>query len=63
MQKKAADNNKKMRILYLCVAAVAVLVWQAFRKHDKEKLFVNRVAVTVVEEAAAEDESTEQDPE
>ena len=46
-----------------CVAAVAVLVFMAFRKHDKEKLFVNRVAVTVVEEAAAEDESTEQDPE
>ena len=43
-----------------CVAAVAVLVWQAFRKHDKEKLFVNRVAVTVVEEAAAE---TDTDPE
>lgn len=46
-----------------CVVAVAVLVWQAFRKHDKAKLFVNRVAVTVVEEAAAEEESTEQDPE
>ena len=26
MQKKAADNNKKMRTLYLCVAAVAVVV-------------------------------------
>ncbi len=27
-----------------CVGAVAVLVWQTFRVHDKQKLFVNRVA-------------------
>ena len=37
-----------------CVAAVAVLVWQAFRPHDKAKLFVNRVAA--MEAAAAEAE-------
>ncbi len=40
-----------------CVAAVAVLVWQAFRKHDPAKLFVNRVAaMAAAEEAAAEEE-------
>lgn len=27
-----------------CVAAVAVLVWQGFRKHDEKDLFVNRAA-------------------
>ena len=26
-----------------CVAAVAVLLWQSFRKHEPEKLFVNQV--------------------
>ncbi len=26
-----------------CVAAVAVLLWQSFRKHEEEKLFVNEV--------------------
>ena len=54
-----------------CVAAVAVLVWQGFRKHDKEKLFVNRVAAmkAAAEAAAAEEaeviaeESAENDPE
>ena len=40
-----------------CVAAVAVLVWQAFRPHDKAKLFVNRVAAM---EAAAEEAETEE---
>ena len=43
-----------------CVVAVGVLVFMAFRKHDKANLFVNRVAVTVVEEPA---EDTETDPE
>ena len=40
-----------------CAAAVAVLVWQAFRPHDKAKLFVNRVAA--MEAAAAEAETEE----
>ena len=43
-----------------CVVAVGVLVFMAFRKHDKANLFVNRVAVTVVDEPA---EDTETDPE
>ena len=52
-----------------CVAAVAVLIWQAFRKHDKEKLFVNRVAALAAAEAEAEvaeevtEEPSETDPE
>lgn len=36
-----------------CVAAVAVLVWQAFRLHDKANLFVNRKAAAA-EAIAAE---------
>ena len=43
-----------------CVIAVAVLVWQAFRKHDRAKLFVNRVAAmeaAAAEEAVAEEEA------
>lgn len=43
-----------------CLAAVAVLVWQAFRKHDKEKLFVNKVAAL---QAAAEAEAAAESPE
>ena len=47
-----------------CVAAVAVLVWQAFRPHSKEKLFVNRVAAAEAaaqeQEAAQEEEQTEE---
>ena len=27
-----------------CVAAVGILIWQSFRQHDPEKLYVNRVA-------------------
>ena len=42
-----------------CVIAVAVLVWQAFRKHDRAKLFVNRVAA--MEAAAAEEVVAEED--
>ena len=38
------------------VAAVAVLLWQSFRAHDPEKLFVNQVAA----QAAAEAEETAQ---
>ena len=41
-----------------CLAAVAVLVWQAFRKHDKENLFINRVAA--MQAAAAEAAATEE---
>ena len=40
-----------------CVAAVSVLVWQAFRPHDREKLHVNRVAAM---EAAKKEEKTEE---
>ena len=47
-----------------CVAAVAVLVWQAFRPHSKEKLFVNRVAAAeaaaLEQEEAQEEEQTEE---
>ena len=47
-----------------CLAAVGVLVWQMFRPHDKEKLFVNKVAAAkaaaeaAAEEITAEEEST-----
>ena len=41
-----------------CLAAVGVLVWQLFRPHDEEKLFVNRVAAA--KEAAAEEPITEE---
>lgn len=43
-----------------CVAAVTVLVIMAFRKHDKAKLFVNRVAAKAAEAAAAAEESVEE---
>lgn len=39
-----------------CIAATAVLVWQIFRPHSKEKLFVNRVAAM---EAATEEKTEE----
>ena len=43
-----------------CVAAVAILVWQMFRAHNPEKLYVNQVAAKAAAEAAlaevAEDE-------
>ena len=38
-----------------CLVATAVLVWQIFRPHSKEKLFVNRVAAQ-----AAQEETTEE---
>jgi phosphatidylglycerol:prolipoprotein diacylglycerol transferase len=38
-----------------CLVAAAVLVWQIFRPHSKEKLFVNRVAAQ-----AAQEETTEE---
>jgi len=41
-----------------CAVAVAVLVWQLFRSHDPEKLYVHRVAAA--EAAPEEPESTEQ---
>jgi len=37
-----------------CLAATAVLVWQIFRTHRKEDLYVNRVAKTIAEEKAEE---------
>ena len=42
-----------------CLAATTVLVILAFRKHDKQKLFVNvRAAADAAAEAAAEAEKT-----
>ena len=38
-----------------CVAAVAALLWQSFRPHNAQNLFVNRVAAA--EEAKAEEEA------
>ena len=43
-----------------CIAAVAVLVWKAFRPHDKARLFVNRVAAMDSAEEAAEEVSAEE---
>ena len=47
-----------------CVAAVGVLIWQMFRNHDQNNLYVNRVAaqaaVTQESEAAEEPEATEE---
>lgn len=37
-----------------CFVAAAVLVWQTFRPHDKEKLFVNRAPKTIAEGKAEE---------
>ena len=42
------------------VAAVAVLLWQSFRAHDPEKLYVNQVAALAKEaEEAAQEEAEE----
>lgn len=38
----------------LCVAAVAVLIWQSFRPHDLGKLYVNQVAAREAEKAEKE---------
>ena len=45
-----------------CFAAVVVLLWQAFRTHDSENLYVNRVAALEAEEATQEsdEETTEE---
>ena len=47
-----------------CLAAAAVLVWQAFVPHDKENMFVNRVAAREAAKAepAKEDVTQPQDP-
>ena len=46
-----------------CVAAVAVLLWNSFRIHAPEKLWVNQVAVKeVTEEEPAEEEAAEEEP-
>ena len=42
-----------------CVAALAVLVVMAFRKHDPQKLFVNQVAAAAASEETPEEESEE----
>ena len=46
------------------LAAAAVLVWQAFVPHDKENMFVNRVAAREAAKAepAKEDVTQPQDP-
>ena len=46
MDSLGAGNIRYSQVLAAvsCVAAVAVLIWQATRKHDKENLNVNRVA-------------------
>lgn len=45
-----------------CVAATAVLIWQAYRPHDREKLYVYRVAALQEAQKAEEtaEESTEE---
>ena len=45
-----------------CLAAVSILVWQAFREHKPEDLYVNRVAARLAaEEAAAAEDATEEE--
>jgi len=43
-----------------CVIALVILLWQAFRPHDKAKLFVNRVAATEAAETAIAEETFEE---
>lgn len=43
-----------------CFIAVAVLVWQAFRVHEAEDLYVNRVAAKAAEEEVAEESAEEE---
>lgn len=43
-----------------CFAAVAVLLAMAFKKHDRQNLFVNLVAAKEAEEAAVEEEPAEE---
>lgn len=40
-----------------CVVAVSILIWQAFRPHDREKLYVNRVAARNAHQAEPEEET------
>ena len=44
-----------------CVAAVAVLIYNMFRPHDPEKLYVNRVAALAAEAETAEKEIAEEE--
>ena len=44
-----------------CLIAVSVLVWQAFRPHAAEDLYVNRVAARAAAEAAEEETSDSQE--
>ena len=43
-----------------CFAAVAVLLWMSFKKHDPANLLVNQVAAREAEKAAAEAEAKEE---
>lgn len=42
-----------------CIAAVGVLIWQQFRPHDPQKLFVNRVAAQAAQEEQPDEPKTE----
>ena len=44
---------------FSCVAAVAVLLWQHFKPHPAENLWVNQVAAKAAAEAAATEENAE----
>ena len=44
-----------------CLVAVSILLWQSFRDHKPEDLYVNRVAARIAaEEAAAQEETSEE---
>lgn len=47
----------------ICVAAVAVLIWQSFRPHDPEKLYGNQVAAQDTERAEKEKAEKTEKPE
>lgn len=47
----------------ICVAAVAVLIWQSFRPHDPEKLYGNQVAAQDIERAEKEKAEKTEKPE
>lgn len=42
--------------LVSCIAAAAILVWQASRPHDSQRLFVNRIAAAEVQDVPEESE-------
>ena len=46
-----------------CAAAVGILVWQGFRKHDPEKLYVNRVEDLTIIESEEILQDAQNDPE